>query len=181
MISVPTPLKLNGAGIPNHTKPKTPPSNRLCSRCKVIEDNKHFISDCTLYKEKRHMFLCKISNKNPMFPALTTEEKLFIYWNLRTPKYQPGWANSFIISSIIEINISHNYRGLYEECRAWGGRRRRGWMHLPSLALSPVSGAALLIAPVRGFWSWFGGVCSLTYCNGNFRVTMVSEPFNVIL
>ena len=34
---------------------------------------------------------------------------------------------------------------------------------------------------VRGFWSWFGGVCSLTYCNGNFRVTMVSEPFNVIL
>ena len=38
-----------------------------------------------------------------------------------------------------------------------------------------------LIAPVRGFWSWFGGVCSLTYCNGNFRVTMVSEPFNVIL
>ena len=38
-----------------------------------------------------------------------------------------------------------------------------------------------VIAPVRGFWSWFGGVCSLTYCNGNFRVTMVSEPFNVIL
>ena len=39
----------------------------------------------------------------------------------------------------------------------------------------------IVIAPVRGFWSWFGGVCSLTYCNGNFRVTMVSEPFNVIL
>ena len=38
-----------------------------------------------------------------------------------------------------------------------------------------------VFAPVRGFWSWFGGVCSLTYCNGNFRVTMVSEPFNVIL
>ena len=38
-----------------------------------------------------------------------------------------------------------------------------------------------IIAPGRGFWSWFGGVCSLTYCNGNFRVTMVSEPFNVIL
>ena len=38
-----------------------------------------------------------------------------------------------------------------------------------------------VIAPRRGFWSWFGGVCSLTYCNGNFRVTMVSEPFNVIL
>ena len=40
------------------------------------------------------------------------------------------------------------------------------WIHCPAL---------------RGFWSRFGGVCSLTYCNGNFRVTMVSEPFNVIL
>ena len=34
---------------------------------------------------------------------------------------------------------------------------------------------------VQGFWYWFGGVCSLTYCNENFRVTMVSEPFNVIV
>ena len=52
-------------------------------------------------------------------------------------------------------------------------------------ALYPICDAALakgdFIAPGRGFWSWFGGVCSLTYCNGNFRVTMVSEPFNVIL
>ena len=39
----------------------------------------------------------------------------------------------------------------------------------------------LLLPRVRGFWSWFGCVCSLIYCNGNFRVTMVSEPFNVIL
>ena len=38
-----------------------------------------------------------------------------------------------------------------------------------------------LLPRVRGFWSWFGDVYSLTYCNGNFRVTMVSEPFNVIL
>ena len=38
-----------------------------------------------------------------------------------------------------------------------------------------------LLPRVRGFWSCFGGVCSLTYCNGNFRGTMVSEPFNVIL
>ena len=61
-----------------YTKPKTPRSNRLCSRCKVIEDERHFILDCTLYKKERHIFLCKVSNKNPMFPALTTEEK-FVY------------------------------------------------------------------------------------------------------
>ena len=52
----------------------------------------------------------------------------------------------------------------------------------PSTPIRPVLWPGdLVIAPVRGFWSWFGGVCSLTYCNGNFRVTMVSEPFNVIL
>ena len=58
-----------------YTKPKTPRSNRLCSRCKVIEDERHFILDCTLYKEERHIFLGEVSNKNPMFPALTVEEK----------------------------------------------------------------------------------------------------------
>ena len=41
--------------------------------------------------------------------------------------------------------------------------------------------AATLLPRVRGFWSRFVGVCSLTYCNGNFRVTIVSKPFNVIL
>ena len=31
-----------------YTKPKTPCSNRLCSRCKIIEDERHFILDCAL-------------------------------------------------------------------------------------------------------------------------------------
>ena len=71
-----------------YTKPKTPRSNRLCSRCKVIEDERHFILDCALYKEERHMLLFKTSNKKkPVFPTLTAEEKLFIYWHPRTPKY----------------------------------------------------------------------------------------------
>ena len=34
---------------------------------------------------------------------------------------------------------------------------------------------------VRGFWYGFVGVCSLTYCNGNFRFTRVSELLIVIL
>ena len=32
-----------------------------------------------------------------------------------------------------------------------------------------------LLPRVRGFWYGFVGVCSLTYCNGNFRFTRVSE------
>ena len=39
----------------------------------------------------------------------------------------------------------------------------------------------LLLPRVRGFWYGFVGVCSLTYCNGNFRFTRVSELLIVIL
>ena len=38
-----------------------------------------------------------------------------------------------------------------------------------------------LLPRVRGFWYGFVGVCSLTYCNGNFRFTRVSELLIVIL
>ena len=55
------------------------------------------------------------------------------------------------------------------------------WIWLIVMATFVEASDLSVIAPGRGFWSWFGGVCSLTYCNGNFRVTMVSEPFNVIL
>ena len=38
-----------------------------------------------------------------------------------------------------------------------------------------------LLQRMRGFWYGFVGVCSLTYCNGNFRFTRVSELLIVIL
>ena len=43
-------------------------------------------------------------------------------------------------------------------------------------------GVPLVLLPrVRGFWYGFVGVCSLTYCNGNFRFTRVSQLLIVIL
>ena len=39
----------------------------------------------------------------------------------------------------------------------------------------------LWLPRVRGFWYGFVGVCSLTYCDGNFRFTRVSELLIVIL
>ena len=60
----------------------------------------------------------------------------------------------------------------------WYGMLKTYWKTLVDINLLLVG---VIAPPRRGFWSPFGGVCSLTYCNGNFRVTMVSEPFNVIL
>ena len=41
--------------------------------------------------------------------------------------------------------------------------------------------SGFLLPRVRGFWYGFVSVCSLTYCNGNFRFTRVSELLIVIL
>ena len=67
---------------------------------------------------------------------------------------------NYLSPNVLEIVISYAFPILFENVFA------KIWWLLPR---------------VRDFWSWFGGVCSLTYCNGNFRVIMVSEPFNVIL
>ena len=58
------------------------------------------------------MFLCKVSNKNPMFPALTTEEK-FVYLLASKDTQILTWLGKFLYHSLIsEINITHNYKRL---------------------------------------------------------------------
>ena len=61
-----------------HTKPKTPRNNRLCLNCKTIEDERHFVMECPLYREERCVLLSKVSNNNPTFSILSTQEK-FVY------------------------------------------------------------------------------------------------------
>ena len=61
-----------------HTKPKTPRNNRLCLNCKTIEDERHFVMECPLYRDERCVLLSKVSNNNPTFSILSTQEK-FVY------------------------------------------------------------------------------------------------------
>ena len=61
-----------------HAKPKTPRNDRLCLNCKTIEDERHFIMECPLYREERCVLLSKVSNNNPIFSTLSTQEK-FVY------------------------------------------------------------------------------------------------------
>ena len=39
-----------------HTKPKTPLSQRICSKCNVIEDEVHSIIDCSIYDSIRDKY-----------------------------------------------------------------------------------------------------------------------------
>ena len=61
-----------------HTKPKIPRNNRLCLNCKTIEDERYFVMECPLYREERCVLLSKVSNNNPTFSILSTQEK-FVY------------------------------------------------------------------------------------------------------
>ena len=115
--------------------------------------------------------------RNPQFyvsgerPMAHTPFSNSIYVRLWHGQVHPIIYVGFEYSS--ELNIQRRLNSIAVEAGAWMSNYRHGkGMGFIWLALLP---------RVRGFWSWFGGVCSLTYCNVNFRVTVVSEPFNVIL
>ena len=100
------------------------------------------------------------------------------HWS-REPKMQLGTGQSH---SIFRPTI--HKRG----CQPIGGRVSYPLTVLLPLGFDCVCGSLAcarshtgLLPRVRGFWYGFVGVCSLTYCNGNFRFTRVSELLIVIL
>ena len=60
-----------------HTSPKTPLNNRLCPKCKVLEDEKHFLINCSIYRSERQEMFNKIVTKYTTLVNLD-EELLFV-------------------------------------------------------------------------------------------------------
>jgi hypothetical protein len=54
-----------------------PREQRLCSYCKCIDDEKHFLLHCTINSELRSSFLNILHNENQMFNNLSESEKNF--------------------------------------------------------------------------------------------------------
>ena len=105
----------------------------------------------------------------------------FVYFGITyvcfIPSRHPVFAGFFYFCQKYHLKDTYKiFRKFHVGLKFEWGLKDQYWLSCERLAFE-----VFLIAPVRGFWSWFGGVCSLTYCNGNFRVTMVSEPFSVIL
>ena len=61
-----------------HTNPKTPIEKRICKSCLVLEDELHFLINCTLYNECRIELFRNISDNYPSFTGWSDEEK-FIF------------------------------------------------------------------------------------------------------
>ena len=78
-----------------YTKPKTPRSNRLCFECKLIEDERHFVMNCALYEEERCMFFYKVTRREPIFSAMSTEEKFISLLSSKDPHILT-WFGKFL-------------------------------------------------------------------------------------
>ena len=53
-----------------HTRPITPVENRLCSECKLVENEIHFLTQCKIFDTERMLLYQQISQKFPDFSAL---------------------------------------------------------------------------------------------------------------
>ena len=61
-----------------HANPKIPIDERLCSSCGIIEDEFHFVIECTLFDDNRSELFKKIANINQSFLNMNSRTK-FIY------------------------------------------------------------------------------------------------------
>ena len=61
-----------------HTRPVTPVENRRCPECNVIENELHFVLECTINQDERLELFDKIRNMDSYFSALHPVNK-FVY------------------------------------------------------------------------------------------------------
>ena len=80
-----------------------PREQRLCSHCKYIDDEKHFLLHCTINSELRSSFLNILNNENQIFNNLSESEKLSYILNPSTPS-QVNNLGSFLKKSL-ELRI----------------------------------------------------------------------------
>lgn len=77
-----------------------PREQRLCSHCKCIDDEKHFLLHCTINSELRSSFLNILNNENQIFNNLSESEKLSYILNPSTPS-QVNKLGSFLKKKVI--------------------------------------------------------------------------------
>ena len=74
-----------------------PREQRLCSHCKCINDEKHFILHCTINSELRSSFLNILNNENQIFNNFSESEKLSYILNPSTPRYDNVTLSSLLL------------------------------------------------------------------------------------
>ena len=58
-----------------HHKPRIDIKDRLCRKCKVVEDEKHFLTSCENYNDLRHELYARVLKVMPVFYYMDDDEK----------------------------------------------------------------------------------------------------------
>jgi hypothetical protein len=58
-----------------HAKPKLERSKRVCKFCNVVEDELHFLINCTLYNNERVVLFDRIISYVPSFCDINDQDK----------------------------------------------------------------------------------------------------------
>jgi hypothetical protein len=87
-----------------HERPKVPVEGRICSTCRVVEDEMHFITACINNRSERDHLYRKISNFNPQFLTLSNSDK-FVYLFGNSESRILTWLGKFIFKSFKKRNM----------------------------------------------------------------------------
>ena len=78
-----------------HTRPITPLHKRLCPSCNEIEDERHFVFDCPIYRDEGIKLYEKIHTVNPSYVEMMPNHK-YIYSFTSNHRQIFNWFGKFI-------------------------------------------------------------------------------------
>ena len=85
-------------------KPKTPLNQRICKycNCSSVEDETHFLIDCTLYSDLRVTLFSHITSINPEFNQLSSVDKGIYIMNC------DNFSNNVAALIQLCLDVGHN-------------------------------------------------------------------------
>ena len=86
-----------------YQNPKVPRDLRLCLVCQVVEDEEHFVTNCSINQAERRLLYSKISCKVPRFSTLSNVD-IFLYLLTNNDPQILTWFGKFVHQSFIARN-----------------------------------------------------------------------------
>ena len=90
-----------------HTRPITPVENRRCPKCNVIENEIHFVLECTINQNERLELFDKIRSIDSCYIDLPPENKFVYLMNSENVRIMK-WFAKFVYSSFDKRSKFHN-------------------------------------------------------------------------
>ena len=85
-----------------YTRPKTKIEDRNCSICHVLEDERHFVMDCTINQPERENLFSKLARLVPNFTHMNDDEKFIFLMCNKDPQILT-WVGKFIHKSFKDL------------------------------------------------------------------------------